>query len=73
MIYEALFIKRFNPILNLQLVKPGITHHLNIFNWFWYVLIIEVMMVNVIILYVGVISIIAIFFCPWLLHNRFTC
>ena len=32
MIYEALFIKRYNPKLNLQLVKPGITHHLKIFN-----------------------------------------
>ena len=32
MIYEALLIKRFNPKLNLQLVKPGITHQLKIFN-----------------------------------------
>ena len=32
MIYEALFIKKFNPKLNLQLIKPGFTHNLKIFN-----------------------------------------
>ena len=32
MIYEAILIKRFSPKLNLQLVKPGLTHHLKIFN-----------------------------------------
>ena len=32
MIYEALFIKKYNPKLNLQLIKPGFTHNLKIFN-----------------------------------------
>ena len=32
MICEALFIKKFNPKLNLQLIKPGFTHNLKIFN-----------------------------------------
>ena len=31
-VYEAIYIKRFNPVLNKQLVKPGYTHHLQIFN-----------------------------------------
>ena len=32
-VYEALLIKRHNPVLNKQLVKPGYTHYLKIFNW----------------------------------------
>ena len=31
-IYEALFIKKFKPGLNHQLVKPGYTWHLQVFN-----------------------------------------
>ena len=31
-VYEAILIKRFNPVLNVQLVKPGYTHHLRVFN-----------------------------------------
>ena len=31
-VYEALLIKRHNPVLNKQLVKPGYTHYLKIFN-----------------------------------------
>ena len=31
-VYEALLIKRFNPVLNKQLVKPGYSHQLKIFN-----------------------------------------
>ena len=32
LISEALLIKRYNPILNKQLIKPGITHTLRIFD-----------------------------------------
>ena len=32
LISEALLIKRYNPILNKQLTKPGITHTLRIFD-----------------------------------------
>ena len=32
MISEALLIKRYNPVLNKQLTKPGITHTLRIFD-----------------------------------------
>ena len=31
-VYEALYIKRHNPCLNKQLVKPGYSHNLVIFN-----------------------------------------
>ena len=31
-VYEAILIKRYNPILNKQLVKPGYTHQVQIFN-----------------------------------------
>jgi hypothetical protein len=31
-VYEALLIKRHNPVLNIQLVKPGYSHKLTIFN-----------------------------------------
>ena len=31
-VYEAIFIKRFNPSLNIQLIKPGYSHKLQIFN-----------------------------------------
>ena len=31
-IFEALLIKRHNPKLNIQLIKPGYTHQLRIFN-----------------------------------------
>ena len=31
-VYEALLIKKYNPSLNIQLVKPGYTHNLLIFN-----------------------------------------
>lgn len=31
-VHEALLIKRFNPVLNVQLTKPGYTHQLRIFN-----------------------------------------
>ena len=31
-VYEALYIKRYNPVLNIQLVKPGYSHKLTIFN-----------------------------------------
>ena len=31
-VFEALFIKRFNPSLNKQLIKPGYSHQLQIFN-----------------------------------------
>ena len=31
-IFEALIIKRLNPLLNKQLIKPGYTHQLQIFN-----------------------------------------
>ena len=31
-VFEALFIKRINPSLNKQLIKPGYTHQLQIFN-----------------------------------------
>ena len=30
-VFEALFIKRFNPSLNKQLIKPGYSHQLQIF------------------------------------------
>ena len=33
MISEALLIKRYNPILNKQLFKPGITHTLTVFDY----------------------------------------
>ena len=32
LINEAILIKRYNPILNKQLTKPGITHTLRIFD-----------------------------------------
>ena len=32
-VFEALLIKRRNPLLNIQLSKPGYTHQLRIFNW----------------------------------------
>ena len=31
-IFEALLIKKYNPSLNIQLVKPGYSHQLRIFN-----------------------------------------
>ena len=31
-IFKALFIKKYNPSLNIQLVKPGYSHQLRIFN-----------------------------------------
>ena len=31
-VFEALFIKRFNPSLNKQLIKPGYSHQLQMFN-----------------------------------------
>ena len=31
-VYEAIYIKRYNPTLNIQLTKPGYTHMLKIFN-----------------------------------------
>ena len=32
LISEAILIKRYNPILNKQLTKPGITHTLRMFD-----------------------------------------
>lgn len=32
MIYEAMYIKRYNPVLNRQLVKPGKSFTLRVFN-----------------------------------------
>ena len=31
-VFEALLIKKFNPSLNIQLIKPGYSHQLQIFN-----------------------------------------